>query len=385
MRESENPIRVLLVGPEPPPNGGIATVVRNIRNHTFRPGIEISHFNDRIVKLPTGLPYRVVQGVANSLPPMGFWCISTGYVVRAFKEALATHRPDVIHFHASHGYSFWSTCKMAEAANEFGAKAILHCHGSDMDVWYEGLSGIGKRQFRQSIASIDHCVVLSEGWREWFKQFVSSDRLTALPNAISWKHFQPPVSDDLEGPGVILFVGLLEARRKGVHDLLACISDVLHEFPDAEFHFAGADLEQVETGLTVDDQTRASLRFLGDLASDELNEAYHRATIFTLPAYREGMPMVMLEAMACGLPVVCSRINAIPEVVKDDVNGLLIEAGDRPALTRSLLTLLREKEQRSRLGSAASKTIREKHDLSTQALQLEDLYLHLAENRKTSK
>lgn len=376
--EPEESVRILLVGPEPPPNGGIATVVRNIRTHDFPPDLQISLFNDRSVALPRNLAFRMAQRIASRLNPKGFWSLTTRHVVRAFQETLAEQRPSVVHFHASHGYSFWSSCKMAEAARRAGAKTIFHSHGSDMDVFYGGLSRVGQRLFRQGLARFDHCVVLSKSWQEWFKQFVPLDHLSALPNAINWARFQPPVSNSAQQPKVILFVGLLEARRKGVHDLLKSIPDVLNEFPSAEFHFAGADLEQVEAGLEVDDRTRASLRFLGDLTPAEVSEAYHRATVFTLPAYREGMPMVMLEAMACSLPVVCTRVNAIPEVVKDGVNGLLIEAGDREALTQALLTLLRDEKLRLRLGASASNTIRADHDLGKQAQKLEALYRRLA-------
>jgi glycosyltransferase involved in cell wall biosynthesis len=88
--------------------------------------------------------------------------------------------------------------------------------------------------------------------------------------------------------------------------------------------------------------------------------------------------MVMLEAMAAGLPVICGAVNAIPEVVRDGVNGFLVEPGDVATLARRITELLRDESLRARLGGAASDWIRDRHDLAVQAARLEALYLAAA-------
>ena len=115
--------------------------------------------------------------------------------------------------------------------------------------------------------------------------------------------------------------------------------------------------------------------------TDAVRAAYHEASVFVLPSYREGMPMVMLEAMAAGLPVICGNVNAIPEVVRDGVNGFLVTPGDRETLARRILELLRDEALRTRIGEAARAHIREHHDLSVQAERLEALYLRAAGHR----
>lgn len=84
--------------------------------------------------------------------------------------------------------------------------------------------------------------------------------------------------------------------------------------------------------------------------------------------------MVMLEAMACGRPVICSAINAIPEVIEDGENGLLIRPGDPAGLADAMLRLLRDLELRERIGRRASEFIRRYHDVSVQQQSLEAIY-----------
>jgi glycosyltransferase involved in cell wall biosynthesis len=72
-----------------------------------------------------------------------------------------------------------------------------------------------------------------------------------------------------------------------------------------------------------------------------------------MPSYWEGLPLSMVLAMGAGLPVVASRVAGIPEVVKDGVSGVLVDAGDSNQLARALVTLVNDRPLRSRLGAAA--------------------------------
>ena len=99
-----------------------------------------------------------------------------------------------------------------------------------------------------------------------------------------------------------------------------------------------------------------------------------RAAIFCLPSYDEGLPMSMLEAMAAGIPVVMTRVGAIPEVIEDGVNGLLYDAGDTDALSACLVTLLSDDEQARGIGDRGRETVAAEYSIAVAVRRLLDLY-----------
>jgi glycosyltransferase involved in cell wall biosynthesis len=105
------------------------------------------------------------------------------------------------------------------------------------------------------------------------------------------------------------------------------------------------------------------VRLAGKLPRDQVLERYSRAAVFVQPSRiaangdRDGIPNVLLEAMAMGLPVVASRVSGIPELVQDGVNGLLVEPDAAPALADAIARLLRHPEQAAAFGQAARATV----------------------------
>ncbi|MCZ7618469.1 MAG: glycosyltransferase family 4 protein [Myxococcota bacterium] len=370
----KQPIRVLVVGPHPPPNGGIATVVRNLLQLRFDERFELRLFDVRRAAHPEGLVMRAANAVTARLPPRGRWALAGRLLASDFREALDREQPDVIHVHTSYGYGFWASTKLIRLAKARGIASILHFHASSMDEFYDAMGAFGRREFERAIRLADHWIALSRSWQRWYQPFVVPERLHVVPNCIDWNAFQTTEErEHADGPR-ILFVGMQFARRKGVHDLIAAVPRVLDEFPNARFLLVGEDDEGVETSIDVPPGVRAALEFVGNLGREEIIRAYHGATMLVLPAYREGMPMVMLEAMASGCPVICSAINAIPEVVEDGENGVLIRPGDPAGLADAMLRLLRDGELRERIGRRASEFIRRHHDVSVQQDLLETIY-----------
>ena len=128
------------------------------------------------------------------------------------------------------------------------------------------------------------------------------------------------------------------------------------------------------------DPQRAGLQgrveLAGALTRDQVAAELAAADVLVAPSVptkqgrREGIPVVLMEAMSSGLPVVASRISGIPELVQDDVNGLLAPPGDAPALAAALRRLADDPELRARLGAAGRRTVQEGFDVERSAEQL---------------
>jgi glycosyltransferase involved in cell wall biosynthesis len=119
----------------------------------------------------------------------------------------------------------------------------------------------------------------------------------------------------------------------------------------------------------------------GERTHDELKQLYDQCTIFCLPCIvahdgdRDGIPNVLVEAMAMRLPVVATNISAIPELVQDGVNGLLVPEKDVAALARALERLLHDAALRGKLADAGCERVRGSFDAERTTGALRDLFV----------
>jgi starch synthase len=148
---------------------------------------------------------------------------------------------------------------------------------------------------------------------------------------------------------VILFVGRVE-KRKGADVLMNAIPRVHEISPDARFIFIGQVCEDVKEEI---EKITSFAEFLGVRPRDEIVPWYQRASILVAPSLWDNSPNIIYEAMACGTPVVASRVGGIPELVDDGVTGLLVSPGDADRLAEAIVVLLGAGERREAMGSRA--------------------------------
>jgi colanic acid/amylovoran biosynthesis glycosyltransferase len=106
-----------------------------------------------------------------------------------------------------------------------------------------------------------------------------------------------------------------------------------------------------------------SIVFRGSLNSEATLEAYRKADIFALTSFAEGLPVVLMEAMAMEIPCIATAINGIPELIKNEINGLLISPSDIEETAQAILKLIQQEPLRIKIGQAARETILEKYNL----------------------
>ena len=124
---------------------------------------------------------------------------------------------------------------------------------------------------------------------------------------------------------------------------------------------------------------QAQVRMPGPMGQDGLLREYRAASALCMPCRllpndRDGIPNVLVEAMAAGTPVVATSVSGIPELVTTGVNGLLVPPEDPAALADALLTLHRDPELAARLGRAGRETVRERFDGERLAGRLAGLF-----------
>ena len=115
------------------------------------------------------------------------------------------------------------------------------------------------------------------------------------------------------------------------------------------------------------------VHLVGAVPSDEVLPHYQRADVFCLPSFAEGVPVVLMEAMGCELPVVATEITGVPELVEDGVSGYLVTPG-RPDLIVDRLARLTSPALRRRFGAAGRAKVEESFDITKIGSQLTDVF-----------
>ena len=102
--------------------------------------------------------------------------------------------------------------------------------------------------------------------------------------------------------------------------------------------------------LTVELNIENHVVFAGWVSGEEKENLLSRVNIYVLPSYNEGLPVSLLEAMSWQVPVISTRVGGIPELVREGIDGLLIEAGDRAAFSLAIVTLAKDPDLRKKRG-----------------------------------
>jgi glycosyltransferase involved in cell wall biosynthesis len=170
--------------------------------------------------------------------------------------------------------------------------------------------------------------------------------------------FFSPSGEVQADPNNLLFVGRL-APGKGLRELILAFKLVVTRAPGARLSIIGdGPLRDMTAALIRKNGLEDHVNLIGHVNSrEEIRAHYRRAWGLIMPSLHEGLPGVLLEAMACGTPVIATRVGGIPEVVRDEVNGILIPPGDADAIAGAACHLIRNADLRGRLGEAARGTI----------------------------
>lgn len=258
----------------------------------------------------------------------------------------------------------------APAARLMGARCIHTKHGRG--------TGISPRQSRLAAfvsGLTDRFVCVSDDCaRLAIEQGVRESRVVTLHNGIDVERFAFS-GPCLNGPAII--VARL-CRDKDHATLLHAVALAAREAPEFHLDIVGdgpcrGDLQELAARLGI----ASNVRFLG--MSQNIPALLQRARMFVLSSISEGVPLTILEAMACGLPVVATRVGGIPEIVTHGKTGLLVPASDPMSLAAALLRLYREDHATQEMGVAGRNRAESEFEVRRMVARYEQLY-RLARN-----
>ncbi len=307
------------------------------------------------------------------------WSKITYFIVAwsRYMALLLGGRIAAVHVHMSTQGSFWRKLLFLAPTYVAGVPAILHLHGADFDAWYEHGSIWRKRAMRAVFDRARSIIVLSQSWKKWAQSISSNPSIIPIYNPV---RLPRSVAFSVRDENCILFLGQL-GNRKGTYDLLQAVARITDRHPDMRLVMAGdGEVKRVrEEVIRLGLQKHVEVHdWVSGARKDALLE---RATIYALPSYCEGLPMSVLEAMATGMPIICTPVGGIPEVVTDGLEGRLIVPGDVDALCAALDDLLSRRDLCRKMGEAARKKVEEKFSAARIVPQVEQVYMQLGVQR----
>jgi L-malate glycosyltransferase len=218
---------------------------------------------------------------------------------------------------------------------------------------------------------------------------------TGMRLAEATLRYMPPQTDvdvipygvDLErfrsqerGPRDELIVGSVGrlSPEKGLKYLLQAMPEVLRHQSNVRVLLAGGgperrSLERLAKRLGLADR----VEFAGEVAHEDVTKVLARMDLFAMPSTWEGFGVAALEASAMELPVVASNIHGIPDVVEDGVTGILVPPKDVGALSQAIVRLLRDGDDRRRIGHAGREMVASRYSWADNVRQMEALYENL--------
>lgn len=291
-----------------------------------------------------------------------------------FSEALMVGRwmaqENIRHLHVHFATAAASVASLARLSLPISLSMTVH--GPDE------FANVRDEHFAEKVATADFVICISHFARGQTMQHSSPahwHKLEVARLGVDPRRYTPRRPKSGNGLFTLLSVGRL-TPAKGQHLLLEALARLraeglghirlilIGDGPD------GQSLKRRAEFLGITDQ----VRFTGALNQTEVRAFYGTADAFVLPSFAEGIPVVLMEAMASGLPCLSTRIAGIPELIDDGKDGLLVDAANVNALVDRIRTLASDRELRLRLSLAARDRVAREYDLERNVGVLAEIF-----------
>lgn len=239
------------------------------------------------------------------------------------------------------------------------AKIVIHLHGSYFKEYHNHTNWFMRRFIDFTMKQVDTAIVIGNRMRYVFDGWVKDVEI--IPNGTP---FNPRLSNKFRRNRNTLAISYLGnlLESKGVLDTIKAAKIVIGKFPNVRFKFAGSwrgqkpEMKKSAFRFIRENHLENKIEFIGRILGDEKEKFLVDTDIFVFPSWCEGHPIVIIEAMAAGCPVISTKnVGAIPEIIIDGKTGILVEKKNPKALAESIVKLIADPELRVKMGMAGRK------------------------------
>jgi len=328
-------MRIVMVTPEFPPDcGGIGYYVYYLSKEIIKAGHEVSVILRG--KADADFNWGGIWGTEVRVPglsPLNFRSFS-----KSVERVLQVQRPDIVHIHYGAALAVNCGCPVIVTAHWCNKEGIpvFHRPARGAESFARNLLLPLYSYYEKGLSrSCDRFTAVSGSLMGEFREHYGAEGCVVY-NGVDSKTFCP---NGVNRENLVLFSGMLR-RGKGILDLLDVASLLKASHPGAGVVIAGDGPLKDRVRETIRNRGLSNVELTGRLSHAEMVSYYCRARVFVLPTRYEGFPNTVLEAMACELPVVASRVSGIPEQVEEGVTGYMLPPGDVEGFHRRISELL---------------------------------------------
>lgn len=299
------------------------------------------------------------------------------YVCRALARiSLGAWRKDaaLAHFNVGDRGSLWRKGLLIRFARALRLPVVLHLHATQLIAYYAGLPAMMKRVMREIFSSATCCVVLGNIWRDFLIQEIGIDagKVVVLYNGVPRALHPRQAAGDTRCLRILFLGNLME--RKGVSDLLGALAlEPMSRF-DWKATLAGGGAIDMYRQKADRLGLGSRVAFPGWVDQDQAGRLLATSDVLVLPSYDEGLPLVILEALTTGVPVVCTAVGAIPEVFEHEKTALFVQPGDAEGLAAALSRLGTDPQLREKLAREGAALYEREFSLETFGARVAAIY-----------
>lgn len=340
-------MRVRIVGPGPGSAGGIGVMAGYLQS-TQSTRTTLDFIESGGAPAPTGL--RLIR-FARALA-----CAATADTTEVWVLAVSSRG------------STWRKVLVGAILRARNVPYVVHLHSGGYPDFFRTLRPVFQKGVLGLFRNASLVAVLGRGWGDYVQTDlgVLPSRTVQMPNAVPG----PDRVGPRRAPVKVLFAGRV-GSRKGVDSLLEAWAQVKTR-GRALLVLAG-DVDDPDGRITAMVESTQDVQITGWLGPTAMVEQMEHAQILVLPSLAENLPLSLLEGMAWGLAPVVTPVGAVPEVVRDRQNGLLVPVGDVDALREALEMLIFDDEERLRIAGAARQLWAQKYSLKTYRPRFDDM------------
>jgi glycosyltransferase involved in cell wall biosynthesis len=282
----------------------------------------------------------------------------------------------IFHMHLSTDSSIYRKRILLEMAHAFGKKVILHTHGAEFFKKYNNKSEQEKRFIRKTLNKTDLLIVLSYIRKKEYSKIVPPEKIIHVYNFTpdpkfnkTYTKYSKNDSKNKLPCGIVL--GRI-GERKGIGLLINAVNDI-RKVKFIINIYGDGDIETYRkkiTGLKLEKQVFIP----GWISGKQKEKILENADFFILPSFNEDLPIGIIEAMSYKLPIISTRTGGIPEQVKNNFNGVLIDCGDKKALAKAIRHVASNSKLREKMGKNSYKLYLEKFERSVVEKQISKIY-----------